>query len=458
MNDDRTRDHRAWPPIHAPLSTSRAAVILVVLYAIAWGGLLSPRPASSGTIGSTYRSRPRRSATQCMAWAPVGGVPARLSGECRSARVPRPVTSALPFGRVVYPRHSSTHPVVDCKRTGLRRRAGPGAALDGRSTGAERGAVRAQLCPLLFAWYLLVRTTPPGRASLFTVGALFAASFTTNSLLPFYLVPMLHLWYLDGYRGGMSAPRYLARYCPLLSLPAGWFLAKLIFFQPYGLYVGYNAISPRRLLQATLLLCLVALPLAGCCWPHEKLTPASAASSPHRSRGVPDRAGGLPIHRGGQGPPVHRVGDKELALLPLGVAFLVLAICRLARLALSRGAAQLMGMAVLASSLVLSASICASYLVDWQKQDALVGAFRRTPALESASTVVFRDETRSMNIFQRRYRFYEWNGLLKRAFGDETRFAVGDKRARFEGSSPAASRSTSCMPHATTSPELGWFW
>ena len=276
------------------------------------------------------------------------------------------------------------------------------------------------------AWYLLVRTTPPGRASLFTVGALFAASFTTNSLLPFYLVPMLHRGF-DGYRGGMSAPRYLARYWPLLALPAGWFLAKLIFFQPYGLYVGYNAISPRRLLQATLLLCLVALPLGGVLLATRKVDP--------RFRGIltASFAGAFlivlavyPYIAVDKGPPFIEWETRNELLLPLGVALLVLAICRLARLALGRGAAQLMGMAVLASSLVLSASICASYLVDWQKQDALVGAFRRTPALESASTVVFRDETRSMNIFQRRYRFYEWNGLLKRAFGDETRFAVGD--------------------------------
>jgi hypothetical protein len=40
--------------------------------------------------------------------------------------------------------------------------------------------------------------------------------------------------------------------------------------------------------------------------------------------------------------------------------------------------------------------------------------------------VVFRDDTRSMNIFNRSYRFYEWNGLMTRAFGDETRFGVND--------------------------------
>jgi hypothetical protein len=119
-------------------------------------------------------------------------------------------------------------------------------------------------------------------------------------------------------------------------------------------------------------------------------------------------------------------------LLPVGVAFLLLGVCRAIQLLLGLRAAQAAGAALIVGSVVTSVSICAAYSVDWQKQQMLIRLFRDSPAVRNASTVVFRDQARHLNIFGRGYRFYEWNGLMKRAFGDESRFGVNDVRRQVQ--------------------------
>jgi hypothetical protein len=279
------------------------------------------------------------------------------------------------------------------------------------------------------AWYLLLRTSPPRPVALWTAGILFALSFTTNSLLVFYLAPMAHLWYQVVYRGNMPLRDFLWRYGALLALPLGWYAAKNIWFAPYGLYAGYNEVVPELLAGATGLLAVSLVPLAAMYMLRGRLGPRILRVLTPFALGMVLSV--LAIYPylvvGKQFPFVEWETRNEL-LMPLGVAFLVLAACRTIQALLGQRAAQGAGVAVVVGSVVISAATCASYSVDWQKQQSLLASFRETPALQSASTVVFRDETKHLNIFGRSYRFYEWNGLMKRAFGDETRFGVSENR------------------------------
>lgn len=275
------------------------------------------------------------------------------------------------------------------------------------------------------AWYLLVRTSPPRPVALWTAGTLFAASFTTNSLLVFYLVPMAHLWYQVGFRGKVGLRDFLGRYGPLLALPVGWYAAKSVLFAPYGLYEGYNEIDPGLLAGVTGLLAVSSVPLAAIYAVRGRLGSRTLRVLAPLSAGVVlSVLATYPYLVVGKQFPFEEWETRNELLLPLGVAFIALGVCRAIQALLGRRAAQGAGIAILAGSVVISAAFCASYSVDWQKQQSLIALFRETPALRSASTVVFRDETRHMNIFGRSFRFYEWNGLMKRAFGDETRFGV----------------------------------
>ena len=292
------------------------------------------------------------------------------------------------------------------------------------------------LALFFLGWYLLVRASPPTRATLWVAGVLFVASFTTNSLLPFYLLPMVHFWYQNGRRTGVPLRHYLSRYWPLLILPGAWYIAKVLWFQPYGLYDGYNAVTLRAMWRPTVWIVVAAVPLGGLYTARRQLGA--------RTLGIltPLFAGAFmtvlaiyPYVVVGKKLPFAEWETRDELLMPIGVAVLVLAFCRMVGAALGRNAARVAGLASLAASVVLSMSICAGYLLDWQKEEALVELFKTTPALQSATTVIFDDQTRGANIFHRTYRFYEWNGLMRRAYGTETRFGVNDTPEEIRGSS-----------------------
>jgi hypothetical protein len=284
-------------------------------------------------------------------------------------------------------------------------------------------------CALFFiAWFLLVRRIPPKRSSLVASCILFAISFITQSLLVFYLVPIVHLWHQTKVHLGLTVRAFILRYWPILTLPAVWFSIKTTLFEPYGQYAGYNELTQASLAGPTVLLLLTMLPIVGV---HIL---AGRLSAPARSILQPAGAGLALISLAvypyvvvGQHPPYEEWLSRHELLMPLGAALIVLAGCRIVGSVLGPDLARLFGLAAIGVAIVVSGSISASYFVDWQKQQNLVVALRATPTIAAASTIVFEDETRDVNIFGRAYRFYEWNGLMTRAFGDETRFGINDE-------------------------------
>ena len=277
------------------------------------------------------------------------------------------------------------------------------------------------------AWYFLIRESAPRMVTVWTAAILFTASFTTSSLLVFFVMPMFHLWYQAGFRAKLPVKRFLLRYWPLLLLPVAWYAAKLLLFEPYGRYLGYNQITSRSFVHATALLAEAAIPLGAVYIVRGRLQPQTLKVLGALSAGLFLTVLAIyPYVAVDKGPPFIEWETRNELLMPLGIAFIVLAICRTLRVVWGRRMAQLFAIAVLAGSVLSSAGICSAYFVDWQKQQSLIEVFRATPTLARASSVVFRDNTRSMNIFSRRYRFYEWNGLMLRAFGEQTRFGVND--------------------------------
>jgi hypothetical protein len=67
------------------------------------------------------------------------------------------------------------------------------------------------------------------------------------------------------------------------------------------------------------------------------------------------------------------------------------------------------------------------YHKDWYKQLALIENFKNQSQIRDNTTFYVRDLTLSLNAKNRNYRFYEYTGILKKAFGDETRFAATEE-------------------------------
>ncbi|MEO0268853.1 MAG: hypothetical protein ABIN73_03830 [candidate division WOR-3 bacterium] len=98
-----------------------------------------------------------------------------------------------------------------------------------------------------FAFFLLsIYIESPSFLKRIIILILFFISFTTNSLLVFYLLPIAYLFYLN-YNSKTSFTfnflKFLKNNIDFLILPLIYWFLRLTYFKPSGLYEGYNAIN-----------------------------------------------------------------------------------------------------------------------------------------------------------------------------------------------------------------------
>ena len=79
---------------------------------------------------------------------------------------------------------------------------------------------------------------------------------------------------------------------------------------------------------------------------------------------------------------------------------------------------------VLSVSVLYNISTYKDYYYDSRKQSQLLKLIENNEFIKNSNLIIFNDLTLPFNIWNRIYRFYEWNGLLKLAFNDEKRFGI----------------------------------
>jgi len=86
----------------------------------------------------------------------------------------------------------------------------------------------------------------------FLIESIFFLSFIVNSHLVFYAIVLLYLFYQVYQSGGTlkeNVKSYCYRYLDFILLPIIFFILKVIYFRPSGLYAGYNKISILNILN-----------------------------------------------------------------------------------------------------------------------------------------------------------------------------------------------------------------
>ena len=278
------------------------------------------------------------------------------------------------------------------------------------------------------AWYLL----PSCR---WVALLLFFFSFSTNSLLVFFALPVAALFLASN---PLPSPpskilRWAVRNCDLLLLPFLFWYIKTQFFPPQGLYAGYNQnFSPVNLVNG--LLTTVAsfsrveanLPLTVFFLiPLLALLPKSFVSSYPSKKGIivaviVIAAALFPYLVLGHPATFEEWTNRHQLLLPLGFSLLIF-------FAIQRWGGQWSG-ALLALCLSVSLSLTLEtnldFLMDWRKQREIIRLLAKSDEVRRSNLIVFEDHAAGHNAIQRTLRFYEWSGLLKAAFKDETRLGI----------------------------------
>ncbi len=282
----------------------------------------------------------------------------------------------------------------------------------------------------------------------------FLISFNTQSLLVFFALPLLELFYCKTNSRSVRSIIAFGRQNALwISMPISFFLFKTIFFPPHGLYEGYNSnYRGNNLLSASRAqfsdianfsingaLFILLLPASYILT--SKLLPPEAWSRrlDRGSMRLPMLLGAtalglalLPYWILDHVPTFIEWTSRHQLLMPLGVA-----LCLSGGVFLSRGWMRRAVLSVIvAVCLAFGVNAYSELYADWRKQQALINFFESNASVRASELIVIDDCTGADYALRRFVRFYEWNGMLEAAFGDQSRFAItaGQEQAYLNGS------------------------
>ncbi|MEA5088423.1 hypothetical protein [Solidesulfovibrio sp.] len=124
------------------------------------------------------------------------------------------------------------------------------------------------------------------------------------------------------------------------------------------------------------------------------------------------------------------IGDMDLysrhqLLVPLGAALILLAIIDLVARQFKSTSIFLFAAALIVACFIsYNINKFVEYQVDWYKQRSLILNFRNSELVRNNTTFVVQDCEPELNASGRMYRIYEYTGLMKAAFGTETRYVT----------------------------------
>jgi hypothetical protein len=289
------------------------------------------------------------------------------------------------------------------------------------------------------AWYLWVATEKNSAGLLILVVTLFSLSFLTNSLLAFFAAPFFHKLVIEHSGGELGSRRTMIfRTLAFGALPFLWFA---IFVSsktgPFGFYTGYNSFAlTLQLVSFSALLSFLTLSLI---WIFYKLSKPEIVpgASWAWAIGIPSQLlSGLflvalalfPYVAVGLIPPYSEWSTRHELLLSAGISILATALFGVAK-----KIGVLFGYSFAALVLLVSLSISMFFgiaaVVDWSKQRVLLDYWASSQDVLEAELVVVKDESRSLNLFQREYRFYEWSGQLRMSAGSDGPYALSNSES-----------------------------
>jgi hypothetical protein len=281
-------------------------------------------------------------------------------------------------------------------------------------------------------------------------------SFRAQSLLVFYSIVILYIAYIDLYKristfSISSTINKIFSYTDFIILPIVFWIIKITWFKPYSLYEGYNKLSLERLYNVPKLLLLsfdtsFIEPLKQSFAKNSIISMAilgiiiflllrNKYSQKADSKSFMFFYFGwflfflavFPYNVVGQVPRLTDWLSRYQILIPLGVSLILIYGIRL--LIPSERIQKLIYSLIISSFLLTNISFYVDFQKDWYKQASLIENFKTSEIIKGNSSFLFDDKIEKLNATQRAYRFYEYTGLMKYAFGNETRF--GDRKQSF---------------------------
>ena len=322
------------------------------------------------------------------------------------------------------------------------------------------------ICYGLFflAWYVLTKYLETGKLY-FQIFALllFFVSFITNTLLFFFLIPVVYIgyWFREDIHSIKSLIRVYARYIDFLILPLVFFGLKNIFWKPFGLYEGYTQLSLGKFLSIPTNFA-VSLHSNGMYVLSKFYRFIFSPPESHileyvffcvffviifyfiRKRNILTAdsvkndlflifagfclilVGVFPYLAVSNMPNYPSWETRNQLLLPLGISIVLFYMISLfsKKVSLSKRTVQIIFSLLIAGFIIINAGSYLDYQRDSFKQESLLMQFNDSGIMRNYSTFLFNDTTTKLDGGERTYRFHEYTSMMKYVFKNDTRFGV----------------------------------
>ena len=282
----------------------------------------------------------------------------------------------------------------------------------------------------------------------------FFFSFFTNTILCFYGIFLLFIVYKSrkGLNSFWSVIRVILMHIDYFIAPILFWIIKNLFFQPTGLYEGYNEITVPMVLnypydkligllwgniqgllnlsfiKAWHIIIMLLFALVFFFFPVKKLKSDTRRNDfMFLVLGILSMSIAVfPYAVIGKDPHFYDWGSRYQLLLPLGASFVLYYGLRIlvTHFFLNKSIFLLLMVLYVIILIITNINIQLDFLKDWYKQASILNNFNDNEIIKNNTTFMISDNTPEYNVNKRTYRFYEYTGLMKRAYGNEVRFVL----------------------------------
>ena len=285
----------------------------------------------------------------------------------------------------------------------------------------------------------------------------FFTSFVTNSLLVFYLVPVIFIIYAEmkNIKNFYNIIKRGIRYLDFILLPIIFFMIKMFFFKPSGIYSQYNMITVHNLIRAPfqfpeaflnniispfgeflsilpqyfylpliLFLSLMAILFF--------ITGRERTEKSFLLKNILFILAGIflfclgifPYLAVGDTPSMYNWFSRHQLLMAPGISIIITyAILIIGDALRFKWVKFILLSAVLTVYSAINFKIYYDYNRDWLKQQSILFNLKSSDLARDHTTFILDDKLSAYNTLNRPYRFYENSGLMKQAFNNEKRYA-----------------------------------
>jgi hypothetical protein len=302
-----------------------------------------------------------------------------------------------------------------------------------------------------FCYFLFFLAWATNQRNRFLSMFLFFISFNTNSLLVFFIIPFFEIYYRNTvhFFSLKSIIKFALNRFELTLLPFIFFGAKVYFFSPYGLYEGHNEqYDITALFNSPYLMFntwygwfyhfrhihIYVYTAVGITLFYTYILKGDL----FKTTGFTNKLiltfltgififiiGGIPYWILDKMPSFFDWSSRHQILFPLGMSIILVVFVSLLSKKLKAAAI----VSVISFSTIMNVTVYKDLYIDWQKQKMIMKLISKNDMIRNGDILLFEDQTKPLNAMLRQYRFYEWNGLVALAMGDENRFSVD--RAQF---------------------------